>query len=177
MLKFKEESVSTSTNPIAPLKEKLLRLEEFSGCAFAGEPRLYSYQQAKHLEFAALLLNPLNAPVLVITKDPKNHRVLFKDYPTLKYLITPDSPEARVVTSGKSFPLEVLLTGAAAPDKERIPSGETGHARAGGKSSASPSRSKHSERGEPESPLQAGLLLGALVGAVVLIVLLLTLLR
>ena len=102
-------STATPKAAQAALQEKLLRLEEFSGCSFAATPRLYSYKQSKHMDFSALLLNSLNAPVLIITSAGKNHRVLLQDYPSLKYLIALDAGQTSVLTRGEAFPLETLL--------------------------------------------------------------------
>ena len=127
----------TPTTPAAQtaLKKKLLALPEFTDCTFAKEARLYSYQQKKHLEFGALLLNSLNAPVLIITEDAKNHRILLKDYPVLKYIIALDPRDAlsaRVLTQGKgeSFPLEVLLAEAPPEDRTRPAARDTNLQRA-----------------------------------------------
>jgi len=100
------------------VQEKILQAQEFRGCAFSADPRLYSYKQKRHLEFAAMLLNPLNAPVLIIAGEAKPCRALFADYPSLQYIVTLDTAKpgdislARAYLRKTAFPLDALLAGA-----------------------------------------------------------------
>ncbi|MDR2734260.1 MAG: hypothetical protein LBC99_06380 [Spirochaetota bacterium] len=102
--------MQTNTPAAQTIRERLLKKQEFAGCAFSPEPRLHSYKLRRHLEFAALLLSPLNAPVLIITNDSKTYRVLFKDYPSLRYIVGPDAGETMHVRTRKTIiPLELFL--------------------------------------------------------------------
>jgi len=93
------------------LREALLALEEFAPCSFAPEARLYSYKQGGHLEFDGLLLNQLNAPVLIITSESRAHRVLFKDYPSLQYIAALERRPPSVLTRAGAGPLDLFLAG------------------------------------------------------------------
>jgi len=109
------------------LQDKLLKVQEFRGCAFSSEPRLYSYKQQRHKEFAAMLLNPMNAPVLIVAGEIKTCRVLFKDYPSLRYIVVPraakpeDASLACVHTRETAFPLDTLFAGGQQTKREAQP--------------------------------------------------------
>jgi hypothetical protein len=107
---MKNDTRTTSAPPLQTIREKLLRRREFAGCAFAAEPRLFSYKLQRQLELAAVLLNPLNAPVLVITDAVKPARALFKDYPGLRFIIALNAGKTALVhTRDTALPLDLFL--------------------------------------------------------------------
>jgi hypothetical protein len=169
---------------MATIEEKILGLEEFSRHTFAPQPRLYSYKEARHLDLTALLLDPLNAPVLIITAASKKHRVLFKDYPSLKYMIALDTKPQKVVTRGKAFPLDFFFAqpsaaGGSPGGKDKKAAGQQYRPESGRPQAAAHDPRSLQSAHTPESltALRAVQLFGALAVAIALVLLILFLIR
>lgn len=89
------------------LPEKFI--QALPGCHRSPLAGLYSYSRAGEVRLEFVILSELEEPLLVATRHPKEDRILFRDYPSLLWVVDSGvDPPVLYSRSGRE-PLEKLL--------------------------------------------------------------------